>query len=153
MISLIGTAIGFGTSIIPEILSFFKQKQADEQALKMLEAKSRYADKLSELKLNELNAKADIAEAQAIYKHDDNLDAGKFVNALRGSVRPVLTYCFFILFATVKGVTLYTMVNTSGMDLSAGLLVIWDDETQAIFSAIVAFWFGNRAMSKAKARI
>ena len=43
------------------------------------------------------------------------------------------------------------MVNTSGMDLSAGLLAIWDEETQAIFSAIIAFWFGNRAMSKARA--
>jgi hypothetical protein len=27
----------------------------------------------------------------------------------------------------------------------------WDDETAAIFSAITAFWFGNRAMSKARA--
>jgi hypothetical protein len=27
----------------------------------------------------------------------------------------------------------------------------WDDETTAIFSAIMAFWFGNRAMSKARA--
>ena len=43
------------------------------------------------------------------------------------------------------------MVNTHGMDLSAGLLEIWDDETQAIFAAIIAFWFGNRAMSKARA--
>jgi len=153
MISLLGTLLGFGTSIVPEVLGFFKQKQADEQAIKMLEAKARYADKLSELKLNELDAKADIVEAQAIYKHDENLDAGKFVNGLRGSVRPVLTYSFFVLFATVKGVTLYTMVNTSGMDLSAGMLAIWDDETQAIFSAIVAFWFGNRAMSKARARV
>jgi hypothetical protein len=66
-------------------------------------------------------------------------------------VRPVLTYAFFFLFATIKGVTLYAMVSTSGMDLTAGLLTIWDGETQAIFSAIIAFWFGNRAMSKARA--
>ena len=153
MISLIGTLIGFGTSIVPEVLGYFKQKQADEQALKMLEAQAQYADKLSKLKLKELDAKADIVEAQAIYAHDANLDSGKFVNALRGSVRPVITYAFFILFCTIKGVTLYAMVTTSGMDLSAGMLAIWDPETRAIFSAIVAFWFGNRAMSKARARI
>ncbi len=151
MISLIGTLIGFGTSIVPEVLGYFKQKQANEQEILMLEAKAKYADRLSELKIKELDAEADIAEAKSIYTHDSNLDSGTFVNALRGSVRPVITYAFFILFSTVKGVTLYTMVSAEGMDLTAGMLAIWDDETQAIFSAIIAFWFGNRAMSKARA--
>ena len=151
MISLIGTLIGFGTSIVPEVLGYFKQKQANEQEILMLEAKAKYADRLSELKIKELDAEADIAEAKSIYTHDSNLDSGTFVNALRGSVRPVITYAFFILFSTVKGVTLYTMVSAEGMDLTAGMLAIWDDETQAIFNAIIAFWFGNRAMSKARA--
>jgi len=136
---------------VPEILGYFKQKQANEQELQMLEAKVKYASKLSELKLKELDAQADIEETRGIYEHDRSIDAGGFVNGLRGSVRPVLTYAFFILFATCKGVTLYAMVNTHGMDLSVGLLEIWDGETQAIFSAILAFWFGNRAMSKARA--
>ena len=152
MISLFGTLLGFGTSIVPEILGYFKQRQANQQELDMLEAKAKYADKLSELKIKELDAQADIVEAQSIYSHDSNLDSGSFVNALRGSVRPVITYAFFILFATVKGVTLHTMVNQQGVDLSVGLLAVWDNETQAIFSAIIAFWFGNRAMSKARAR-
>ena len=151
MISLLGTLLGFGTSIVPEILGYFKQSQADKQELAMLEAKAKYAEKLSELKVKELDMQADIEETRGIYEHDRSIDAGGFVNALRGSVRPVLTYAFFSLFATIKGVTLYAMVNTHGMDLSAGLLEIWDDETQAIFAAIIAFWFGNRAMSKARA--
>ena len=151
MISLLGTLLGFGTSLVPEILGYFKQSQADKQELAMLEAKAKYAEKLSELKVKELDMQADIEETRGIYEHDRSIDAGGFVNALRGSVRPVLTYAFFSLFATIKGVTLYAMVNTHGMDLSAGLLEIWDPETQAIFSAIIAFWFGNRAMSKARA--
>jgi hypothetical protein len=151
MISLLGTLLGFGTSIVPEILGYFKQGQANQQELALIEAKAKYAERLSELKLKELDAEADIAEASSIYKHDQSLDSGPFVNALRGSVRPVITYAFFLMFATVKGVTLYMMVSTKGMDLSAAALAIWDDETQAIFSAIIAFWFGNRAMSKSRA--
>ena len=151
MISLIGTLIGFGTSIVPEVLGYFKQRQANEQELLMMEAKAKYADKLSELKIKELDAQAEIEETKGLYAHDSGIDAGAFVNGLRGSVRPVITYAFFILFCTIKGVTLYAMVTTSGMDLSAGMLAIWDPETQAIFSAIVAFWCGNRAMSKARA--
>ena len=150
MISLLGTLLGFGTSIVPEVLGYFKQQQANKQEIAMLEAKATYASQLSELKVKELDAQAEI---EGLYAHDRAIDAGGFVNALRGSVRPVLTYAFFTLFATIKGVTLYTMVTTEGMDLSAGMLAIWDEETQAIFSAIIAFWFGNRAMSKAHARV
>ena len=152
MISLLGTLLGFGTSIVPEILGYFKQKQANQQELAMLEAKAKYAEKLSELKLKELDAQADIAEAQSIYQHDSNIDSGSFVNALRGSVRPVITYAFFILFAAIKTTALITMMSNDGVDLAVALVAIWDDETQAIFSAIIAFWFGNRAMSKARAR-
>ena len=151
MISLLGTLLGFGTSIVPEILGYFKQAQVNKQELAMLEAKAKYAEQLSTLKVQELDAQAEIEKTKGLYNHDRSIDAGGFVNALRGSVRPVLTYAFFSLFATIKGVTLYAMVSTSGMDLTAGLLTIWDGETQAIFSAIIAFWFGNRAMSKARA--
>ena len=151
MLSLLGTLLGFGTSIVPEILGYFKQSQVNKQELAMLEAKAKYAEQLSTLKVQELDAQAEIEETKGLYAHDRSIDAGGFVNGLRGSVRPVLTYAFFSLFATIKGVTLYAMVSTSGMDLTAGLLTIWDGETQAIFSAIIAFWFGNRAMSKARA--
>ena len=57
------------------------------------------------------------------------------------------------MFATVKGTLLYTAVTTDGINFETAVLMIWDGETQAIFSAIVAFWFGNRAMSKARAYV
>ena len=153
MLSLLGTLLGFSTSIVPEVLGYFKQRQANAQELSMLEAKAKYATTLSELKVQELDIEAEIAETKGLYAHDQSLDSGTFVNALRGSVRPVLTYLFFIMFATVKGTLLYTAVTTEGINFETAVLMIWDGETQAIFSAIVAFWFGNRAMSKARAYI
>jgi hypothetical protein len=153
MLSIIGTLIGFGTSIVPEVLGYFKQQQANKQELAMLEARAKYASKMSELKIQELDFEAEIAETKGLYEHDRSLDSGTFVNALRGSVRPVLTYLFFIMFATVKGTLLYTAIQMEGVNFETALLMIWDDETQAIFSAIIAFWFGNRAMSKARAVI
>ena len=94
MISLLGTLLGFGTSIVPEVLGYFKQKQANEQELAMLEAKAKYADRLSELKIRELDAEADIAEAKSIYAHDANLDSAVlFVLSL---LMPSL-YCFLPL--------------------------------------------------------
>lgn len=153
MISLLGTLLGFGTSIVPEILGFFKQKQANAQELAIIEAKAKYAEQLSTLKIQELDAQAEIEETKGLYAHDRSIDAGGFVNALRGSVRPVLTYLFFVAFASVKGVLIYAMVSNQSVDWVTAVQFAWDDETQAIFSAIIAFWFGNRAMSKARFHI
>ena len=153
MISLLGTLLGFGTSIVPEVLGFFKQKQANAQELAIIEAKAKYAEQLSTLKIKELDAQAEIEETKGLYAHDRSIDAGGFVNALRGSVRPVLTYLFFVAFASVKGVLVYAMVSNQNIDWVTAVQLAWDDETQAIFSAIIAFWFGNRAMSKARSHI
>ena len=151
MISLLGTLLGFGTSIVPEVLGYFKQKQANEQEIRMLEAKAKYADQISKLKIEELDAKAEIAETKGLYEHDRSIDAGGFINGLRGSVRPVITYMFFLMFASVKGTMIYAMISNQNIDWTMAVDTAWDDETAAIFSAIVAFWFGNRAMSKARA--
>jgi len=143
--------MGFGTSIIPEILGFFKQKQADKHELSMLEAKAEYADQISKLKIQELDAEAEIAETKGLYEHDRSIDAGGFINSLRGSVRPIITYLFFLMFASVKGTMIYAMIVNQNLDWTIAIETAWDNETAAIFSAIIAFWFGNRAMSKARA--
>lgn len=152
MISLLGSLLGFGTSIIPEIIGIFKQKQADEQELKMLEAKAKYADQISKLKIAELDAQAEIEETKGLYEHDRSIDAGNFINALRGSVRPVVTYLFLLAYLATKGVMIYAMIAVQNLDWTIAIDMAWREETDGvIFSAIISFWFGNRAMSKARA--
>jgi|TARA_R110000851_G_scaffold83296_1_gene182035 hypothetical protein len=150
MLSILGSLIGFGSSIVPEVLGFFKQSQANKQELAMLEARAKYAESLSELKIEELDAQADIAETKGIYEHDRSLTSDGFVSQLRASVRPVITYLFFTLFATVKISSLVAIMSQEGATFTTSIMIVWDSETQAIFAAIVSFWFGSRAYSKAK---
>jgi len=112
MLSLLGAALGFGTSIIPSILDLFQQRQKDAQELKMLEAKGKYAAQLSSLKLDELESKADIAEAEGIYAsmRAANAKSG-FAAALSGSVRPVITYLFVGFFLVVQITSLMYAMN------------------------------------------
>ena len=154
MLTLLGSLLGFGTSIVPEVLGFFKQNQANKQELKMLEAKAQYASQLSTLKLQELDAEADIAETKGLYAHDTALAShGGWVVGLQASVRPVVTYLFMSAFLAVKGGMVYSLIFTQSVDWVTALAVAWDGETQALFAAIMSFWFGNRAMSKARAVI
>ncbi len=71
-----------------------------------------------------------------------------WVDALRASVRPIITYAFFLLFASVKGSALYVLIVVEGILLAEALPRIWDPETQALFAAAMSFWFGQRALSK-----
>jgi len=146
MISLLGSLLGFGTSSIPMIMGFFEKKQANKQELLMLEAKAKYASELSKLKLQEMDAQADIEEVKGLYKHAESLakaNQSPFVSALQASVRPVITYAFFSVFAFVK-ITYVVMAVQSGTEVLPAILEAWDAESQTIFAAIISFWFGNR---------
>ena len=147
MMTLLGSLLGFSTSFLPEILNYFKAGQEHKHNLERMQLEMDLMSKRSELKIQELDKQAEIKETEGLYKHD-SMDAGGFVNALRGSVRPVITYAFFGLFVAIKTVAVMTLMNDQGADLAGALNVIWDDNTAGLFAAIMSFWFGNRAVSK-----
>ena len=147
MISLLGSLLGFGTSFLPSILDFFKQAQAHKQKLEMMKMQSELLEKKSALRLQELDKQAEIKEVEGLYKHDASLDGGKFVNALRSSVRPVITYIFMGLFIAVEVSIIVKFMETGG-DWTEAVNLLWSDEVAGLWSAILAFWFGNRAISK-----
>ncbi|OHC76319.1 MAG: hypothetical protein A3G18_05390 [Rhodospirillales bacterium RIFCSPLOWO2_12_FULL_58_28] len=102
-------------------------------------------------RLEEINVQADIAESQALYRSLRPTGV-RWVDALAGSVRPVITYAFFTLFAAVKGSALYLLIAVEGMLLAQALPQIWDPETQALFAATLSFWFGQRSLTKLRGR-
>tara|TARA_R100000149_G_C5866449_1_gene131122 strand:+ start:796 stop:1260 length:465 start_codon:yes stop_codon:yes gene_type:complete len=147
MMTIIGSLLGFGTSFLPEVLNYFKRGQEQKYELQRMQMEMELMAKRSELKISELDKEAEIKETEGLYKHD-NVDAGGFINALRGSVRPIITYCFFGLFVAIKVTALLSLMNQTGMQLNMALSTIWDDQTAGLFAAIMSFWFGNRAVSK-----
>jgi hypothetical protein len=148
MMSLIGAALGFGTSVLPSVIDLFQQRQKDAQELKMLEAKGKYAAQLSSLKLDELDAKADIAEAEGIYKSMAAANAkSSFAAALSGSVRPVLTYLFVGFYLFVK-ITTFLYALRNGVDFQIAVQNIFTQQDTLLMSSIVSFWFGSRQFAK-----
>ena len=147
MITLIGSLLGFTTSFAPEVLNFFKANQEHKHAMQKAQLEIDLMSKRSELKLQVLDREADIKEAEGLYQHD-NVDAGGIINALRGSVRPIITYAFFSLFVAIKVTALISLLSLPEMELNMALNMIWDDQTAGLFAAIMSFWFGNRAVGK-----
>ena len=138
MITLLGSLLGFLSAAFPDFLKLFRDAQDRKHELKILELQMEQQAQGHANRLEEIQVSADIAESQALYK---TYHTGiRWVDALNGTVRPVIAYSFFVLYALVKV-----------MQFSADLpWLLWTAEDQAIFAGIISFYFGQRAMAKVR---
>ena len=147
---LLGSVLGFGGSVVPAITDHFKTKANNKFELAKMEkmAELRAAGFDHEMRMFETQA-ADNEHARLI-EHDISINQGTgFIAGLQKSVRPIITYCFFGFFLFYKTVLVMEALG-SGQTLSDISDVIWDEQSQAIFAAIISFWFGSRAIEKSK---
>ena len=147
MLTLLGSALGFLTSLFPDLLKLFREHQDRKHELAVMDRQMEMQRAGHQQRLEEINVQADIAESQALYRSLRPTGV-KWVDALAGSVRPVITYAFFALFAAVKGSALYLLIAVEGVLLAQALPQIWDPETQALFAATISYWFGARSLAK-----
>lgn len=146
MITLLGSLIGFLGAAFPDFLKLFRDHQDRKHELTILQMQLEQKAQGHAQRLEEIHTQADIAESKALYK---TFYSGiKWVDALNGTVRPVLAYAFFLLYFTVKCMQ-FAMVDISD-PLPWHMSVLWSVEDQAIFAGIISFYFGQRAMSKVR---
>ena len=139
--------MGFVSSAFPDPLKLVRDRQDRKHEFAILHRQTELQKLGHQQRLEEIEVQADIAESKALYRHDVKTDV-KWVDALRGTVRPVITYAFFLLFAAVKGSALYILITVEGMLIAEALPRIWDQETQTLWAAVVSFWFGSRTLQK-----
>lgn len=148
MLSILGSLIGFAGSALPSVLDHFQSKEKNKKEMELMRLQSELMKQDAEIDLMKFHARAADDEHARLIEHDIAMqkDTG-FMAGLRKSVRPVITYLFFGLFAAVKVSALMVAMDTTG-DFNAAINIVWDEETQAIFAAIISFWFGSRALEK-----
>lgn len=150
MLSLLGSLLGFAGSAVPAITDHFASKEDRKHELdKMrMHAELRKEGYDFDLKIHE--AMGADEEHQRLIDHDISINKGTgFISGLQKSVRPVITYAFFGLFATIE-ITLLMDAIDKGTEFNEAIQLLWDDDTKAIFAAIISFWFGSRAIDKAR---
>ena len=144
MLSLLGSVLGFGTSFLPKVMDFFQDKQDKAHELNMMDKQLENQKVLGAQKLQMTHVEADIDETKALLKHDSNLQkrSSQWVVNLAATVRPVITYLLFLEFATLTFLVAFGYMD-NGM-----YQMIWNSEFQAIWAAVVSFWFGSRTMAR-----
>lgn len=147
MLAILSPFLGIIGSLLPSIVRIFERKVELKHEIELTKIKLDAAERQADLTYNIEMVKNDAVSRQSALDHDKSLDGGVFINALRASVRPVVTYTFFFTFLAVKISAAYVMLST-GQSVPEMLRAVWDVETMALFSTIIAFWFGSRVIEK-----
>lgn len=147
LITLLSPFLGILGSLLPSIVRIFERKQELKFQTETMKLQMEAAVQNAQVQIAIEDAKADVADAQSVRSYDNNIDGGKFINALRSSIRPVITYVFFITFIAIKTAVIIVMVK-QGASMTEMLKAVWDQDTMALFGAVMGFWFGSRILEK-----
>ena len=160
MIAFLSALLGFGSSILPEFFKGFQDKRDKAHELEMLKVQADMDARKQSSDLERDLQAAIAAQAVAVqesYRGDvkANKERNSWVNAYSATVRPTITYAFFLLYALVKFAQFHLLVNPSlpwqeAASYAAAIIAIWGQEDVAIFSAVIAFWFSERALIKSR---
>lgn len=153
MLALIGTILGLLGSLLPEVLKFFTSKEDHRHEIEMAKIQMEAQTQLHQEKLEEINTQADIAESAALYKYAEiPITGSKIIDGIvalySSSVRPTLTYAFMVLYMYVKYSLIYSLMQ-AGLKWNEVGAQIWSSDDFAVFSTILAFWFGGRFLKAA----
>lgn len=160
MLTLISSLLSFLSGGLPNILNFFQDKSDKKHELQMAQLQTerelQMAEKgfiaqakVEEIHLEQAQVEAQLSERQALYNHDIEISKGasRWVINIRSLVRPVITYGLFGLLVFVEIFGFYYAIHT-GENFEKAMNILWDDETQIIWSSVVSFWFGTQAFKK-----
>jgi len=142
--TVIGSVLGFLASILPEIIALIRARVCGQPYPDASIALSREG-------VVEGAVRPDFLQGAVAIPNDTPEDKPlnyRILDILRSSVRPVITYAFFTTFVVIEGLVLYHALYTDKTPALDVLPVIWDEGTSALFAAVLAFWFGSRAMIK-----
>ena len=171
MLTILSTLISFLMGGLPKLLDFFQDRNDKkhelalaamqiERELELRKAGFEAQERVEQIhsqqlelettaKANENLVNAQVAEMNAIYKHDESLNEGtsQWIKDLRAGTRSFITMGFFLLLVFVD-VGLFIYGYNRGIEFPQLAEKLWDSNTQALFASIVAFHFGGRAFGK-----
>ena len=144
MVTLLASIAGFISSIIPEIIKYFKDINDKKHELDILNKQIEYNATNAAKSLEEIHISRDILEQASLYStYKTEI---KWVDTLNGSVRPILAYSFFLMYMWVKYLQ-YKAISSSAYIIEY-MEIIWNIDDQAIFAGIISFYYGQQTFRR-----
>ena len=114
MLTIIGSLIGFGTSFLPSILDFFKEKESNRHELALMDKQAELTRITAEFERDKAEVQALSAETVALYQQASTEKNDGWVGAYRSiSVRPTISYLFLLTYLGIKGGVVFVECSVS----------------------------------------
>ncbi len=153
--ALLGVLMGFGAAIWPNLMDILRERgrhqrelEAKQQEIDAAKAGLELAKSQNDTIVAMAAENARLQEQAVLQALDNPADSG-IISILRSSVRPILTYLFFGLFAIVKLSAIHHAFMVDHAPALNILPLVWDEDSESLFAAVISFWFGSRAVSAA----
>lgn len=144
--------LGALAGMVPAIVQYLTLKANNAHQVAMAAEQRQAAKEGIALQIDLAGAQADIRQAERIYSFGNGPSGIRFIDALAVFVRPYVTLVFFHFWLLMEvGLFIYGVNN--GFDLGQLVKLLWPAETQAMFGAIIGFWFGDRMMLRGQERM
>jgi len=146
MTTLLGAMLGFFTSMLPELVTFLKDKNDRQHELQILSLQLKQQRMNQADRLEAISLENEIKLSNGLYKtFYSNI---RWVDAFNATVRPVLAYAFFALYVWVKIVAVLSLSSENTPSFVMLYHTLWTQEDAAIFAGIISFYFGQRSLMK-----
>lgn len=151
--SILGGLLGGAFRLVPELFKFLDAKNERAHELAMQDKQLEFAKLQGQQKIQEAQIQqetVDIGALRDVLVAQAQPTGVKWLDAVNGSVRPVMTYLLLCLYIAVKytiGLALYN----SGADALTIAKTLYTPDDQALFWGIANFWFLDRVI-KARSR-
>jgi len=158
MLTIISMIVGFVSSLAPDLMKRWQDVSDKKHELAMMQMQIAATEKGYQYKADEVGVEA--YRDMVVASHEEQSEtlkiASKWVVDMSASVRPVITYLFMISFIGFKMCAFFAAINPNlpwqtSMSFTDAMLSVWGEEETAIFGGIIAFWFGDRSMSRRRA--
>ncbi len=144
MLSLLGSLLGFGSAFLPKALGYYESKRDQAHELRLMDRQIAHQQATGAHRLEMSGLEAATRETEALHRSHASITrrASPWVISLSATVRPVMTYLLFVEFLCLTFLLAFNLIDTDIYGL------IWSAEMQAVWAAVVSFWFGQRTFSR-----
>jgi hypothetical protein len=148
--ALAGGVVGALARLAPEVLSILDkrnerkhEREMTELNMKFEELRHKNAVDIKDLDIEQARFTAAMPVLQTSIQAQAQQTGVKIIDALSATVRPVITYWLFFIYALVK-VGIYSTYVNAGVAADQAMVALWGPEDTAMLSAVLTFWYVGR---------
>lgn len=159
MIALLSALLGYLGTAANEYFKFKQDKSDKIHELELLKYQTQLDAQRADADLDKslsIATSEQFTSVQESYRADITANAklkNSWIVAYSASVRPTITYLFFVLYAGVKVAQFNLLLNPSfpwqqAAGFAQALVGVWTPADMTVFEAVIGFWFGSRVRNE-----